>query len=129
MIRWGEVPVYLHRQPVDFRKSINGLSALVERAMGMSPFHPALFVFGARRRDKIKVLYWDRTGFCLWYKRLTLDPGGRMRSPGEEDRFQWPRSAGEDVLTLDAEQFDWLPRGLDILKMKPHAAREYGAES
>lgn len=117
MIRWAEVPVYLHRQPVDFRKSINGLCALVEQGMGMSPFHPALFVFGAKRRDRIKVLYWDRTGFCLWYKRL------------EEDRFQWPRSASEDVITLDAEQFDWLLRGLDILKITPHTARNYGDES
>lgn len=114
MMRWEEVPVYLHRDPVDFRKSINGLCALVEQAMGMSPFQPALFVFGAKRRDRIKVLYWDRTGFCLWYKRL------------EADRFQWPRSASEDVITLDSEQFDWLLRGLDILKTRPHPARKYG---
>ena len=117
MIRWSDVPVYLHRQPVDFRKSINGLSALVEQAMGMSPFCPALFVFGARRRDKIKVLYWDQTGFCLWYKRL------------EKDRFLWPRMAVDDVITLQAEQFDWLLRGLDILKIKPHAAHHFGDES
>jgi transposase len=69
MIRWSDVPVYLHRQPVDFRKSINGLSALVEQAMGMSPFRPALFVFGARRRDKIKVLYWlESATFSIWFK-------------------------------------------------------------
>jgi hypothetical protein len=54
---------------VDFRKSINGLSALVEQAMGMSPFRPALFVFGARRRDKIKVLYWlESATFSIWFK-------------------------------------------------------------
>jgi transposase len=117
VIRWPDVPVYLHRDPVDFRKSINGLSALVEQGMGMSPFHPALFVFGAKRRDRIKVLYWDRTGFCLWTKRL------------EEDRFLWPRADSKEVITLDAEQFDWLLRGLDILKMTPHVARRYGDES
>ena len=81
MIHWAKVPVYLHRQPVDFRKSINGLVKVVEQAMGRSPMDEALFVFGARGRDKIKVLYWDRTGFCLWYKRL------------EKDRFAWPRTA------------------------------------
>ena len=113
MMRWTDVPVYLHRQPVDFRKSINGLSALVEHAMGLSPFRPALFVFGARSRDKIKVLYWDQTGFCLWYKRL------------EKDRFHWPRAAQGEVMTLTSEQFDWLLRGLDILKIKPHAAQIY----
>lgn len=68
MIHWAQVPVYLHRQPVDFRKSINGLVKVVEQAMELSPMDEALFVFGARSRDKVKVLYWDRTGFCLWYK-------------------------------------------------------------
>jgi transposase len=113
MMRWEDVPVYLHRKPVDFRKSINGLSLLVEQGMGMSPFREALFVFGARRRDKVKVLYWDQTGFCLWYKRL------------EKDRFRWPKEAESDVVRLSAEQFDWLLRGLDILKMKPHVAKKF----
>lgn len=112
MIRWDDVPVYLHRQPVDFRKSINGLSALVEQGMGLSPFAPALFVFCCRHRTKVKVLYWDKTGFCLWYKRL------------EKDTFKWPRT-GEAVLTITGEQFDWLLRGLDIIKMQPHAAQIY----
>jgi transposase len=113
MIRWTEVPIYLHRAPVDFRKSINGLAQVVEQAMGRSPMERALFVFGARSRDKIKVLYWDQTGFCLWTKRL------------EKDRFHWPRAATGDVLTLSAEQFNWLLRGFDILRMKPHVARKF----
>ena len=113
MIHWAKVPVYLHRQPVDFRKSINGLVKVVEQAMGRSPMDEALFVFGARGRNKVKVLYWDRTGFCLWYKRL------------EKDRFAWPRTAQESVLHLDVEQLDWLLRGLDILRMKPHPARNF----
>jgi transposase len=113
MIHWAKVPVYLHRQPVDFRKSINGLVKVVEQAMGRSPMDEALFVFGARGRDKIKVLYWDQTGFCLWYKRL------------EKDRFAWPRTAKESVLHLDVEQLDWLLRGLDILRMKPHPMRKF----
>jgi transposase len=114
MIRWEAVPVYLHPQPVDFRKSINGLSALVEQAMALSPFAPTLFVFCCRRRNKVKVLYWDKTGFCLWYKRL------------EKDKFKWPRT-GDAVLTITSEQFDWLLRGLDILQMQPHAAQTYFA--
>ena len=113
MIGWAEVPVYLHRAPVDFRKSINGLAQVVEQAMGRSPMERALFVFGAKSRDKIKVLYWDQTGFCLWIKRL------------EKDRFHWPRAASEAVMTLSAEQFDWLLRGFDILRMKPHVARTF----
>ena len=57
--------VYLHRDVVDFRKSIDGLSAIVEQAMGLDPFADALYVFCNRHRDRLKVLYWDRTGFCL----------------------------------------------------------------
>ena len=113
MIGWAEVPVYLHRAPVDFRKSINGLAQVVEQAMGRSPMERALFVFGAKSRDRIKVLYWDRTGFCLWTKLL------------EKDRFQWPRAAPEEVMTLSVEQLDWLLRGFDILRMKPHVARSF----
>ena len=112
-MHWHDVPVYLHREPVDFRRSINGLSALVEQAMGLSPFEPALFVFGCRSRDKVKVLYWDKTGFCLWYKRL------------EKDRFKWPRHHSEAVMPLSGEQFDWLLRGLDIVKMQPHKAHYF----
>ena len=112
MIQWEDVPVYVHRLPVDFRKSINGLSLLVQESMALDAFSPALFVFGCRRRDKIKILYWDKTGFCLWYKRL------------ERDKFKWPRQ-GEDVLSLRMEQFDWLLRGLDIEKLKPHAERYF----
>jgi len=64
---------------MDFRKVINGLSVIVDQAMGLSAFDPALFVFCNKRQDKIKVLYWDQTGFCLWQKRL-----------GQE-KFLWPR--------------------------------------
>lgn len=113
MIRWSEVPVYLHRHPVDFRKSINGLAQVVEQDMGRSPLERALFVFGPRSRDKVKVLYWDRAGFCLWSKRL------------EKDRFAWPSAGDGVVLRLSVEQLDWLLRGFDILRMKAHSARNF----
>lgn len=71
MMRPGdEVEVYLHRGIVDMRKSINGLSAIVEQELGLSPFAPQLFVFCNRKRDKIKILYWERSGFVLWYNHL-----------------------------------------------------------
>ena len=71
MMRPGEeIDVYLYRGIVDMRKSINGLSAIVEEELGLSPFGPSLFVFCNRQRDKIKILYWERSGFVLWYKRL-----------------------------------------------------------
>lgn len=76
----AQLVVYLHREPVDFRKSINGLAALVEQGLGMDPFAPALFVFGNRRRDRVKILGWEKNGFWLLTKRL------------EAERFVWPRA-------------------------------------
>ncbi len=102
--------VYLHREPVDFRKAIDGLSLIVEQAMGLSVFDPALFVFCNQRRDKLKVLYWDRSGFCLWYKRL------------EKEKFKWPKKESREVVTLTEEQFHWLLRGFDISKINAHKA-------
>ncbi|MNR32388.1 IS66 Orf2 like protein [compost metagenome] len=58
--------VYLYPKPVDFRKSIDGLAALVELAV----FDPVLFVFLNKARNRVKILYWGRNGFCLWLKRL-----------------------------------------------------------
>jgi transposase len=100
--------VYLHRDSVDFRKSIDGLSLIVEQAMGLSVFDSSLFVFCNKRRDKIKILYWDRSGFCLWYKRL------------EKEKFKWPRKNDHNVISLTEEQFHWLLRGFDINQIKPH---------
>lgn len=62
--------VYLHRDFVDFRKSINGLAAIVETDMTLPLMSGALFVFCNKGKDKLKILYWDNTGFSLWYKRL-----------------------------------------------------------
>lgn len=74
MITWQDtVDIYLHREPVDFRKAINGLSLIVSEAMALSPFDRALFVFCNKRRTQLKVLYWDETGFALWQKRLEKD--------------------------------------------------------
>ncbi|WP_312593271.1 IS66 family insertion sequence element accessory protein TnpB [Stutzerimonas nitrititolerans] len=61
--------VYLYPKPVDFRKSINGLAALVELDIKVEVFNPVLFVFLNRTRSQVKILYWERNGFCLWLKR------------------------------------------------------------
>jgi transposase len=112
MLRFDPAAIYLHREPVDFRQSINGLTALVQNSMSLDVFAPSLFVFGNRRRTAIKMVFWDRTGFCLVYKRL------------ERDRFKWPRG-GDSVWQLTAEQFDWLWRGLDISRLTPHAEKYF----
>lgn len=109
MIAWAQdVAVYLHREPVDFRKQLNGLAAVVEQEMAHSLYARALFVFCNRHTTQVKAIYWDATGFCLWHKRL------------EKAHFRWPRHALEAVVTLNPEQWDWLLRGFDIAKMKPH---------
>ena len=103
----NEVPVYLYSEPVDMRKSIDGLSLLVEQEMALSPNIDALFVFCNRGRDKIKCLCWERNGFIVWYKRL------------EKQRFRWPRTA--DTLSLSGQELNWLLDGFDLFNNQPHA--------
>ncbi len=93
--------VYLAVGSTDMRKSINRLSILVEQAMDLHPFSGDLFVFCNRFRTIVKILYWNRNGFCLWHKRL------------EKDRFKWPQSVDE-VIAIDQHQLRWLLSGLDI---------------
>jgi transposase len=104
----GDIAVYLCRDIVDMRKSINGLSILVEQAMELDLFSTSLFVFCNRKRDKLKLLYWERNGFVLWYKRL------------EKDRFPWPRMADELVVSLTVRELNWLLDGIDIFSLRPH---------
>lgn len=66
----GQIRVHLYGQPVDMRKSFDGLYALTRHGLGQDPLSGRLFVFINRRATQMKVLYWDRTGFCLWAKRL-----------------------------------------------------------
>ncbi len=108
-----EVEVYLCREVVDFRKSINGLSAIVEEHLGLNPFGPQLFVFCNRRRDKLKILYWERSGFVLWYKRL------------EKQRFPWPNRDKSDVLEMTGRELNWLLDGIDLFHIKPHESLSY----
>jgi transposase len=62
--------VFLYRRPTDMRKSFHGLIALTEAELKQDPLSGSLFVFVNRRRDRIKILYWGETGFCIWYQQL-----------------------------------------------------------
>jgi transposase len=66
----AQIRIFLYRLPTDMRKSFNGLVALTESALKQDPLSGSLFVFVNRRRDRIKVLYWGQTGFCIWYQQL-----------------------------------------------------------
>jgi len=66
----GRVRVFVHGRPVDMRKSFTGLIATTKRALGQDPLSGDLFVFVNRRGDYLKALYFDRSGFCIWAKRL-----------------------------------------------------------
>jgi transposase len=107
----AELKVFVHREAIDFRKSINGLSVLVEQSMKLDPFARAVYAFTNRRRDRVKLLLYERTGFWLMMKRL------------EADRFAWPRSG--DVVELSVEQFHWLLEGIDLAAMRKHPERRY----
>ena len=113
----SEVSVYLCRAPIDFRKAIVGLSVLVEQALGLDPFAPALYVFTNVHRNKIKILYWERTGFCLWQKRL------------EKERFTWPQHLRSDTVTLTGQELNWLLDGFDVWRHPPHKILRFDSVS
>jgi len=94
--------VYLALGSTDLRKSIDGLALIVQERFKLDPFSRSLFVFCNRKRDKIKILQWDDTGFWLYYKRL------------EKNTFQWPRHASDKSLEIDERSFRWLLDGLNI---------------
>lgn len=109
--------VYLHRAPVDMRKQIDGLAALVEGTLKANPFSGSLFIFINRRRDKLKMLAWDRSGFIVWYKRL------------EKEKFPWPVRSNETMVTLTGEQLHWLLDGYNVWRMKPHRTLHFSHAS
>lgn len=109
--------VYLYRESIDFRKSINALSVLVEQELGLSPFASALYVFTNRHRNRVKALYWHRNGFCLWQKRL------------ERDKFAWPQGDSALTQTCSLVEFGWLIEGFDLTKNKPHKTLTFSSVS
>jgi len=108
----AQTKVYLALGNTDMRKAINGLSILVQESMDIDPFSGHLFVFCNRKRNIIKILYWDRNGFCLWSKRL------------EKHFFRWPESS-EEVIKIDQRELMWLVDGLEINQQKAHKRLSY----
>ncbi|MFW7378375.1 MAG: IS66 family insertion sequence element accessory protein TnpB [Oligoflexus sp.] len=107
--------IYLYKKAFDMRRSINSLAAIVQQEMLLDPFRRSLFVFCNKRRTHLKILYWQRTGFCLWMMRL------------EKHKFAWPSSLGEKFPIISAADLMSLINGQDIVKMKPHETLNYQA--
>lgn len=113
MMRFGSKAVYLACGHTDMRKSINGLSAIVESSFHLDPFDDALFVFCNRSRDRVKILEWDGDGFWLYFKRL------------EKGHFRWPAPGEMATMTLTAEELSILLGGARIeQKLKRKGASE-----
>ncbi len=104
--------IFLYRAPIDFRKQVNGLAALIEQELGHNPFTGALYAFTNRQRNKIKCLMWEDNGFVLYYKALA------------EEKFKWP-SLADDLLPLTGEQINWLLDGYDISLLNGHKKLHY----
>lgn len=94
------VPIYIATKPVDFRRGHDSLAATVQRELGLDPHCGALYVFRAKRSDRVKILAWDGSGLVLIYKRL------------EDGKFAWPQ-VRDGIMRLSKGQFEALFEGLD----------------
>ena len=95
------VQIYLAREPADMRCSFDGLMGRVLGVLCADPFSGHLFVFRSRRGDRVKILFWDRTGFCLWYKRL------------EKGTFRFPACEGHSV-RIEAADLALILEGIEL---------------
>jgi len=98
-------PIWFYPQPIDFRKQMDGLVVVVADHLQMNPASGQLFLFRNRSFNKIKMLWWDRNGFWLFYKRL------------EKGRFQFPQKQ-DTAIELTRDQLSWLLSGLNCLEHK-----------
>ncbi|WP_420351314.1 IS66 family insertion sequence element accessory protein TnpB [Paenirhodobacter sp.] len=101
----GNLRIYLATRPVDFRKGMDGLAAIVQAECDLDPFSGAIFVFRAKRTDRLKIVVWDGTGLVLVCKRI------------EGTGFAWPR-ARDGVISLTRSQFEALFEGLDWTRIR-----------
>lgn len=101
----ASVRVYLCLLPVDMRRSFDGLAAMAEQVVGQDPLSGHLFVFRGRRGDRVKVLFWDRDGYALWYKRL------------EKGVFRFPPGDG-GAREISAADLGLVLEGIDPVSVK-----------
>lgn len=96
------VRIFLCTRPTDMRKGFDGLTGLVQECFAQDPLTGHLFLFVNRRRDRIKILYFDRDGLAIWYKRL------------EAGSFEIPATAARDGIELQPAQLAMILAGIDL---------------
>lgn len=114
MISFETENIYLYNQPIDMRKSINVLSYIVNDLSNQSPQDGSLTLFYNRSRDKVNLLFWDKNGFVMVYKRLEK---GKFKIIKYDEPTQ--------VVTLDTRQLSWLLAGLDYDLMRQHKGLDF----
>lgn len=106
----NRVRIVVATRPVDFRKGHDGLAAMVKRALRRDPFTGTVFVFRAKRADRLKLIFRDGTGLVMVYKRL------------EKQGFAWP-TVRDGTMSLDHAQFEALFAGLDWRRVRALSVR------
>jgi transposase len=104
-----QMRIFLYRHATDMRKSFHGLVAIVESQLQQDPLSGSFFVFVNRRRDRIKILYWGQTGFCLWYQQL------------QQGTYQLPDPATlekQATLELTRSQLSMILDGIDLTSVR-----------
>jgi transposase len=105
--RGMQVRIYLCAQPADMRRGFDTLAAAVKEFLKHDPFSGNLFLFVSRGKDRMKILYWEKDGFCLWYKRL------------EEGAFKLPSvKDGPASVELKATELAMLLEGIDLKSIR-----------
>jgi len=103
----ASVRILLCLEPTDMRRSFDGLSMMTETILKQNPLSGHLFVFRNKRKDRIKILYWNHDGFAIWYKRL------------EEGTYQFPKTASDNIsLEIEARDLFVMLDGIDLSKVK-----------
>jgi len=104
--------ILLYSKPTDMRKSIDGLSIIISKELDLNPTDEMIFVFYNKAKDKIKILWWQTNGFCLYYKRL------------KKQRFKMPAIKNKTI-KIESRELRWLLDGLDLSKIKKHKKLKY----
>jgi transposase len=110
ILDWSKLRVFVKPGATDMRKQINGLSLIVSDELHMDVFEGNLFLFCNKQKRILKIVYWEKNGFCLWLKRL------------EKDKFPWPMNQRE-ATEITHEQFGFLLQGIDF--WNAHQKLEY----